>query len=1074
MKIEFKNEVISASAGSGKTYQLASRYIRLMYREVPPEKIIAMTFTNKAAGEIFDKIVNRILDCISKEKEFEALSSTKGFEGITVPDLKSILKRLILASHLLRISTLDSFFFSILSSFPYELGISGKISIQSDRESRDMKMKVLREILFNPGNDDRKTFIEEFKKATFGEEVKTIQMAMDDFISNGFFRIMEVPDMALWGDVEKILTPSFYGQLAILSRKEMDRLSDELMSMIGSTGEQALISQTGIFIAFAKSNSLENPQDDKMNAFAGRLADILPEWDSGDISIKIGNRKTPYLIPAKAAKIFRFLWYHILKCHVDNAALTTKGIYNILRQYESRYLDLIKYNGRMSFADVLFALSTGNTCLSYGHSSTRPDHDEIKLNIDYRLDARYDHWLLDEFQDTSSAQWNVIANLIMEVVQDSSGRRSFFYVGDVKQSIYQWRGGDPGLFEYVRGLCGDIASTPLNDSYRSAEQIVSAVNNVFEKVASCDIPGLPTQIPEAALECLNWRRHNHKKTYKGFAAMIDILKPDDDDESTELDKKADVIASTITRIRPFERGLSAGILVRDNKFGANLADALKLRLKDMDVTLEGIRNPCDNMVVSAVMALLKLATHPDNTFCREYLRMTPLAVFIGDDFGSFAISQLSIIQKLGFSEFIEGWKKLLLSKKIIGHDDIFHVRRLDQLAAIGEELDASGNRSCEDFINAVENFALPSASLANSVQIMTIHKAKGLEFDIVFLPQLKCAKGGIFSSSKSGVRVKKNERHEPEWCLDMPTKDIAGKIPVFKEFFRQEEIDAAYENLCLLYVAMTRAKRALFMLVDPPGGKTVHLGDIPRRTLSRNCSDSDRSWLDKAGTGVELLYSEGSHAWYESEPVREKAMPPSPASEFKFSFDKKTQHQTPSGSEKWKISVSDLFKANPALDLGNAVHELFSLVEWTDAADASKIINSWMHKNPQYSKETARTAAEVFMKSMKNAEIAKVFKRPDGKNIELWRERRFEMMLGNRHVSGAFDRVVLLRDSSGKTNSAHVFDFKTGKPDDLILAADTYRPQMELYQEILSKMLKIPVPSIRKSLLFVEKGAIVE
>jgi len=65
-------------------------------------------------------------------------------------------------------------------------------------------MKVLREILFNPGNDDRKTFIEEFKRATFGEEVKTIQLAMDDFISNSFFRVMEVPDMALWGDVDRL------------------------------------------------------------------------------------------------------------------------------------------------------------------------------------------------------------------------------------------------------------------------------------------------------------------------------------------------------------------------------------------------------------------------------------------------------------------------------------------------------------------------------------------------------------------------------------------------------------------------------------------------------------------------------------------------------------------------------------------------------------------------------------------------------------------------------------------------------------------------------------------------------
>jgi ATP-dependent helicase/nuclease subunit A len=71
---------------------------------------------------------------------------------------------------------------------------------------------------------------------------------------------------------------------------------------------------------------------------------------------------------------------------------------------------------------------------------------EARLYIDYRLDCKLDHWLLDEFQDTSDLQWEVLRNLADEILQDASGQRSFFYVGDVKQAIYGWRGGNARLF----------------------------------------------------------------------------------------------------------------------------------------------------------------------------------------------------------------------------------------------------------------------------------------------------------------------------------------------------------------------------------------------------------------------------------------------------------------------------------------------------------------------------------------------------------------------------------------------------------------------------------------------------
>src|SRR5690606_22248156 len=105
--------------------------------------------------------------------------------------------------------------------------------------------------------------------------------------------------------------------------------------------------------------------------------------------------------------------------------------------YEAVYHDAVRRAGKLTFGDVQRILQpdTGAPRLS------GEDAGEGRLAIDYRLDGEIDHWLLDEFQDTSFGQWSVLRNLIDEAVQDPTGARSFFYVGDVKQAIFTWREG---------------------------------------------------------------------------------------------------------------------------------------------------------------------------------------------------------------------------------------------------------------------------------------------------------------------------------------------------------------------------------------------------------------------------------------------------------------------------------------------------------------------------------------------------------------------------------------------------------------------------------------------------------
>ena len=156
----------------------------------------------------------------------------------------------------------------------------------------------------------------------------------------------------------------------------------------------------------------------------------------------------------------------------------TRGIFAILRGYEAVYDGTVRRLGRLTFADLQRLL------LSAGTAGARPlsreATDDARLFIDWRLDAQIDHWLLDEFQDTSFGQWRVLGNLIDEAVQDPSGTRSFFYVGDVKQAIFAWREGDAGLFReifdhYNAGTPGTIGVERLDRSYRSGRAVIAMV-----------------------------------------------------------------------------------------------------------------------------------------------------------------------------------------------------------------------------------------------------------------------------------------------------------------------------------------------------------------------------------------------------------------------------------------------------------------------------------------------------------------------------------------------------------------------------------------------------------------------
>ena len=267
----------------------------------------------------------------------------------------------------------------------------------------------------------------------------------------------------------------------------------------------------------------------------------------------------------------------------------------MLREYDDRYDGLIRRQGLLTFADlpVLLAPEGGRPVLG----GVGPD----RLSLEYRLDGAFDHWLLDEFQDTSAAQWRVVENLVDEAVQDPD--RSFFCVGDVKQSIYGWRGGDPRLFgrveeHYRHGAGREFTVQSMDVSWRSAPAVLELVNAVFEQ------PDLLREFDPVAAERWAdvWNEHQAAEPHADLAGHMMHLTVD------HADDRYAVLAGLLRELRPTQRGMRCAVLVQTNKEAGRVVEYLREHVGDLPVAGESATRPAtDNALGAAMMSLFKAA-----------------------------------------------------------------------------------------------------------------------------------------------------------------------------------------------------------------------------------------------------------------------------------------------------------------------------------------------------------------------------------------------------------------------------------------------------------------------------------
>ena len=192
------NLAIMASAGTGKTFSLAMRYISLLQLGAKPEEIVAMTFSNKAAGEIFDKIIQELLFMCRRPEELATrIGNDLIPEGTTPDDLFRILQQILSMPQKLHIETIDSFFFKIINVFPLECGITGPITMLNEADD-EQRIRTILTLLRDSSEDERRVLIEIIKQYSMEKEIATLCATADNTVKNYYSAYQKYPEKELW------------------------------------------------------------------------------------------------------------------------------------------------------------------------------------------------------------------------------------------------------------------------------------------------------------------------------------------------------------------------------------------------------------------------------------------------------------------------------------------------------------------------------------------------------------------------------------------------------------------------------------------------------------------------------------------------------------------------------------------------------------------------------------------------------------------------------------------------------------------------------------------------------------
>ena len=1033
--------MIRASAGSGKTWQLANRYLALLVLGVDPTKIIALTFTKKAAGEFSDRILTRLAegaesDLAAGKLRADIERTILGDEAmpslvigdVELPDMsvdyfRGLLKKMVESIDKLALSTLDSFFVKLLRNFAYELGLSGFDLLEgSDLEVE--KVKVFADI-FNASAGNKhfaknmSGFVQAMRQTSDGNEAIGVNKRLREFVDQYQQRWLKFPKVESWGN-EKVLWPDgmpWKGGGGYAAKAQ--RVIDQLASVTFLDKRHALAIEK-IAEGLQSRDGKAGTPITLSGVVYEALLNNLTELREG--SLKIEYYKKEMVLEGELASALYDLLSTLVADEIIAKLERTRGVYEVISAYEERYSARVRGQGKLGFSDATLLLS--------GHESIGLWDEVSKDLVEFRFDGRYDHWMLDEFQDTSRPQWEVIRNLIDEVVNDIEGERSLFVVGDTKQGIYGWRGGEPKLFDEISERYSErISEYPMDKSWRSAESVLQLVN----KVCSPKSNGMRIFPAEAVKR---WRFQDHVAAKNDLAGHSWVCEMDAVEEFTIDQVKMGWIGELVKKLDPVRRGLSCAILVRKNASGREIAEYLREYLPDIPVAVEDeLLVSEENPVTAVLVDAFRFLCYPNDTLAWWHVQMSPFAEIFG---GGKDVKQMQNrwyfwtkeISVRGVDEVLNEWcTGLTQSVKLSDYSK----GRMAELRQAAAEFSITGGDLTE-WLTKVESWKQREVTRKGVVQIMTVHKAKGLGFDSVILPDLE--NSSFDDESRMKVLETGVDGTASKHVLMPPVKDIRNADETLRQEMDKWAVEQCYEQFCVLYVMLTRAVYGTYCLLDAkknnPDKRKRNEADWIRESVSGSV-ERDESLGEFSGR---LLYEHGGWDWLEQKSVR-KDVEIDESKLIHLAKAEPRQSGIVAGESKRKNFAQTLMDRG-GIAYGNLVHQCFETLQWWEGE---------LHWNEN---EEIRN---LVIECLESPHMKPYFEWRDG--LKVYREQPIESILDGVWFSGVIDRLLIEYDGEGKAMNAVIMDFKSDQVNDPTELVERYSEQLARYKKMICQIYSL-------------------
>ncbi|MFH0790106.1 MAG: UvrD-helicase domain-containing protein [Candidatus Omnitrophota bacterium] len=823
--------IVEASAGSGKTYALAKRYLQLLINpclkpeEIPISAILAITFTNKAAIEMKERILEFLkkiaLDKFRDQKEKDDILASLGVEdAAAVQKAYRIMDELVRNYNFFQVQTIDSFINAILCACAFKLNLSA--NFKTEENHREYLAYSLDKLIDKASADKSiLRLFHDFLKQYLFIENKTAWFPKQDILSilNALFSKAN----KYQGD---FVRSSITAEDLVSEKKDvlrlMNRLKEKLPSRTNASFSKALVN----FLEINSKNSFD-------------IADVSTFLKREDLPVNKGCE-----IPAEARALWDKLRLGLSRvCEIESASAF------------NHYIDIFNnilsdLKNTASVEDILFL-----DALNKQARSLFDERSRFLPELYFRLSCRFKHFLIDEFQDTSQLQWDNLFLMVEEAVSTSG---SLFYVGDKKQAIYRFRGGEIGLIgmvkEHFKGF--NLIEESLDVNYRSQKEIVQFNNLVFSRDNLERFFSQKEQIQKSGLEFSDLETAEIINVFKGVK------------QSYREDKSAGFVKveAVECKTKPERDGIVKDkllVLVRDLSRRFALSDIALLSRKNDEVELltswfleEGIPaasentlNLRQNPLIKELVSLLKFLNSPiDDLYFASFI--------LGDIFLSASKLDIQKIRDFLFAfqqrnkqnvylyrefrlQFPDAWDNLIeeffknvgfvplyelvisifhkfnLTKEFSDYQGFF-MKFLELIKQ--EEEDYPTICAFLEFFDKTEDDRLyVHVSQSNAVNILTIHKSKGLEFPVVIVPFLEMN----VKPDKEAVICSENELK-----LMRIKKKYADFSCLLNQVYRKEYLKSFIDELNSVYVALTRAADELYVFAAAKAESGINLAGL--------------------------------------------------------------------------------------------------------------------------------------------------------------------------------------------------------------------------------------------------------